>query len=128
MEKKDKKKVLIIDDDFFIRDVYCEALNSNGFDTIMAVNGEDGLKKAAAENPDLILLDITMPIMDGWAVLQKLRESGEYGKKVPIIILTNLSAGNERAIKKIAENEPLYYIVKSSVTPQQVVDKVRRKI
>jgi len=127
-KKTIKKKILIIDDDFFIRDIYATALNSEGFEVITAENGEEGLQKVFDKTPDLILLDILMPVEDGLTMLQKLREKNNYGKNVPVILLTNLSAGNEDIVKKIAETEPVYYIVKSTLTPQQVVLKVKEII
>ena len=128
MEKTSKKKILIVDDDFFIRDIYSTVLKSEGFEVIMAENGKEGLKKTLSEIPDLILLDVLMPIEDGLTMLQKLRERNDYGKKVPVILLTNLSAGNEDIIRKIAKTEPVYYIVKASLTPHQVVEKVKERM
>ncbi len=119
------KTILIVEDDLAIIDIYSTALSVEGFEVFTAVNGEEGLQKALAETPDLILLDILMPVMDGLTMLQKLREENDYGKKVAVILLTNLSAGNEDIIKKIAETEPIYYIVKNSLTIKELVEKVK---
>ena len=128
MIKKIKTKILIIDDDLSIIDIYSIELRRDGFSVITAMDGEEGLKKALSETPDLILLDILMPVMDGLTMLQKLRQENEYGKKVPVILLTNLSAGNEDIIKKIAVTEPVYYIVKTSMTLDQVVDEIKKRL
>ncbi len=120
-----KEKILIVEDDPAIIDVYSIALGQEGFKVIKASNGQEGLEQAEAEKPDLILLDILMPVMDGLEMLKRLRETEKNGKKIPVMILTNLSAGNEDIVKTIAETEPLYYIVKSSTTPKQMTDKVK---
>ena len=95
----------------------------------VANNGEKALQIAGSEAPpDLILLDISMPVMDGLTMLQKLREANEYGKNVPVIFLTNLSASNEDIVRKVAETEPAYYMVKTSTTPEEVVEKIKERL
>lgn len=128
MGKKNKNVLLVVDDDPNTRDIYSIELQAGGFEVLTASNGEEGLKTALAENPDLILLDIQMPVMDGLTMLGKLREESDYGKKVPVILLTNLSASNEDIIKKLAETGPSYYIVKVNATPRQVLEKVKEKL
>lgn len=126
MNQKNKKtiKILIAEDDAATRDIYSTILIKNGFEVITAVNGKEGLEKAFENNPDLILLDILMPIMDGFAMLKELRENEEYGKSVPVVLLTNLSADNEEIIKKVVQTEPAYYIVKAGFSPNDLVKKV----
>ena len=129
MPNKNKKKILVIDDDPSVLDMYLIALKSAGFEVLSAPNGKEGLKKAISKTPDLILLDILMPVMDGFSMLQKLRSENEYGKNVPVILLTNLSAGGkEDIIEKIAKTEPVNYIVKISVTPEEVVKKIKERL
>ena len=82
------KKVLIVDDEVKIRQLTADELKKKGFEVIEATNGEEGLQSALKDKPDLILLDITMPVMDGLTMLQKLRAEPE-GKKVQVIVLTN---------------------------------------
>lgn len=123
-----KKKILIVEDDLNAIDIYSTALMENGFEVVVAKDGQEGLKKAAEEKPNLILLDILMPVMDGFTMLQKLRQEGDYGKKVPVVMLTNLSATSEDIIKKVAETEPVQYIVKASFPIDQVVKKVREAL
>lgn len=129
MDKNNKNKVLlIVDDDPNTRDIYSIELQAVGFEILTASNGEEGLKTAIASKPALILLDIQMPVMDGLTMLGKLREEGDYGKNVPVILLTNLSASNEEIIQKLAETGPSYYIVKVNATPRQVLEKVVEKL
>ena len=68
-----------------------------------AKDGEEGLKVANEKHPDLILLDIIMPKMDGLTMMKELREGSEWGKKVAVILLTNLSSDEDRIIKSIAD-------------------------
>ena len=128
MAQKTKNKILIVDDDSGIRDIYSIALSAKDFDVITAVNGEEGLEKSIKETPDLILLDISMPVMDGLTMLKKLRATNDYAKKVKVILLTNLSAGNEDIIKGVVETEPDYYIVKSSLSVSELVKKVKEVV
>ncbi|MCX6721078.1 MAG: response regulator [Candidatus Staskawiczbacteria bacterium] len=120
-----KTKILLVEDDEDVREIYSAALIRNGFEVILAVNGEEGLEKALKNTPDLILLDILLPIMNGFAMLKKLREENEYGKNVPVILLTNLSPDFDDILKGVLETDPAYYIVKVNFSPQQVVEKIR---
>ena len=120
-------KVAIADDHALFRTGVKTSLSSRK-DIQMVAEAENGmqlLNLLRHIQPDVVLLDIQMPIMDGLTMLEKLRQEGEYGKQVPVIMLTNLSAGNENIIKKVAETSPISYIVKSSVSPQQIADKVK---
>lgn len=121
------KKILIVEDEIPLREALVDKLTREGFDALEAKNGEEGLQAALKEKPDLILLDIIMPVMDGMTMMKKLRED-EWGKKVPIILLTNLSATEERIVKGIVENEPAYYLVKSDWKIGDVVKKVKERL
>lgn len=120
------KKVLIVEDETALREALVDKLTREGFDALEAKDGEEGLKIALKEHPGLILLDIIMPKMDGMTMMKKLRED-EWGKGVPIILLTNLSATEEKIIKGIVENEPSYYLVKSDWKIEDVVKKVKEQ-
>jgi len=120
-----KNKILVVDDDTSLLEGYIMALGANDFETLKAQNGQEGLDIALAEKPDLILLDIMMPIMDGLTMLQKLRQENDYGAKVPVILLTNLNANSEDVVKKVVETGPAFYLIKSDYTFQQVVGKVK---
>jgi DNA-binding response OmpR family regulator len=120
----DKKKILIIEDEEEMQRVVSEAFENQGFTTLTANNGEEGLIVALREHPDLVLLDILMPKMDGMVMLQKLRLD-EWGKAVPVIILTNVSPNASSVINSVLENEPAYYLVKSDVKLEGIVEKVK---
>jgi CheY-like chemotaxis protein len=92
-----KKKILLVDDDPDIRDVLTMILESRGYQTVSASDGLECLAALRAENPDLILLDLLMPKMDGFAVLKKLPEEkwAQY-KTIPILILSSIREGASR--------------------------------
>ena len=121
------KKILIVEDEQDLREALTDKLTREGFSVLAAKNGEEGLKVALDARPDLILLDIVMPIMDGMTMMKKLREENEWGKNVSIILLTNLSATDE-IISGIVEDEPAYYLVKSDWKIGDVVKKVRERL
>jgi len=129
-ESKDKKILVIeeIEDDKSLREVIHEKFSHEGFKVIDAKNGEEGLTLALREHPDLIVLDILMPDMDGITVMEKLRNSNEWGKQVPIILLTNLSADSERVNKAIADFYPAYFILKSNYSIGELVEKIRERL
>ncbi len=123
---EDKKTViLIVEDEEVIRKAYADELRDGGFSVLTAANGRDGLELALHEKPNLILLDILMPVMDGLTMMSELREKGEYGKNVSIILLTNLSPNEERIMKAVTKNEPAYYLVKADWDLSKVVEKIK---
>lgn len=130
-ENENNKKILVIEeveDEASLRNVLRDKFTLEGFSVFEARDGEEGLEIALREHPDLILLDILLPKMDGLTMMQKLREANDWGKKVPIILLTNLSANDERINKAITENEPAYYLVKSDYTMNDLVGKIRERL
>lgn len=123
-----KKTILIIEDEASQRKALAEKFTREGFMVLEAKDGVQGLAVALEAQPDLILLDIVMPKMDGMTMLKKLRKKSAWGKTVPVILLTNLSADSEEINKGIAENEPAYYLVKSDWSIGDVVAKVRERL
>lgn len=122
---KQNKTILILEDDVPVLNALSDKLKREGFETLQAENGEVGLELATKNHPDMILLDIIMPIMDGEEFLKKIRKSKEtWGKKVPIMILTNLS---EESKKKLEKYHPTFYFVKTSLSMNDVVEKIREQ-
>ncbi len=117
------KKVLLVDDDIALVNLYEKSLKDAGFDVYKAHNGIEGHKVALREHPDLILLDIKMPGMDGMTMMKKVR-SDFLGKNVPIIMLTNLDT-DDKILQGIVEDQPAYYLLKDNVDPEGVVEKVK---
>ncbi|MFZ3032030.1 MAG: response regulator [Candidatus Moraniibacteriota bacterium] len=125
MEEQDiwaKKKVCIVDDDADLREIYSMTFNREGFDVVLATDGEEGLKMIRAERPDIILLDLHMPVKNGIEVLEELDHDKELSK-IPVIVLSNID--HEEAFKKVGEFETRFYLIKSLNSPQKVVDYVR---
>ncbi|OGH69013.1 MAG: hypothetical protein A3D53_03865 [Candidatus Magasanikbacteria bacterium RIFCSPHIGHO2_02_FULL_45_10] len=118
------KKILVVEDEPDMRQALVESLRYEGFDVLQAANGVEGLEEALARRPDLIILDILMPKMDGMEMMKKLRQSDSWGRKVPIILLTNLSA-DDKIMQGIVEDEPSYYLIKSDWKIPDVIEKVR---
>lgn len=117
-----KIKVLLVEDDKMIIDMYTLKFTQEGFDVTQAENGKDGLDKASQVDPDVILLDIILPQMDGFTVLKALKEDDKT-KDVPVVLLTNL--GQDGDVKKGLELGATDYLIKANFTPAQVVDKVK---
>ncbi|HEX7042877.1 MAG TPA: response regulator, partial [Patescibacteria group bacterium] len=122
-----KKIVLITEDEPPMLNILTDKLSENGFDTLQAKNGEEGLKMALEHHPDLILLDILMPKMDGLTMMKSLRED-DWGKNVPVIILTNVSADTDETLQTIVKTQPAYYFVKSNSRLDDILEKVKEII
>lgn len=118
-----KKKILIIEDDLALLDVLSEGVSGAGFEVARAMNGEEGLSAVFEEKPDLILLDLIMPKMDGVTMLDKLRKE-EWGKDVPVIVLTNLSSPED--ISKTVDKGVSNYLVKSNWKLEEIIEKVKQ--
>ena len=128
MADNTQKTILIVEDEPALLKVYAEGLNEVRFRVLRAKNGQEGLELALLHKPDLILLDILMPVMDGLTMMKKLREEHLWGKGVPIIFLTNLSASEEKIMKAITDYEPAYYLIKSDYTLEGVVEKIKERL
>ncbi len=118
------KKILVVEDEPDMRQALVESLQHEGFEVIQAANGAEGLARATLHHPDLIILDILMPKMDGMEMMKKLRKQNTWGREVKIILLTNLSA-DDKIMRGIVEDEPSYYLVKSDWKIPDVIEKVR---
>jgi len=123
-----KTKILVVEDESVINKTYADELRDEGFFVFTATNGRDGLELALREKPDLILLDILMPIMDGLTMMDELRKKDSYGKNVPIILLTNLSSSEKKILDAIVKNEPAYYLIKSDWDLSNVVEKIKERL
>lgn len=117
------KKILIIEDDAFLREVYVDTLKSEGFTVGTAVDGEDAFAKIKQDTWDLILFDILLPKMNGFQVIEKLqKEPGFALQKNSIVFLTNLDKQDD--IKK-ALSLGMGYLIKSQITPGDLVKEVK---
>ncbi len=120
----DKKiKILLIEDDSFLSGMYDTKMKLEGFDVVLAEDGAKGLELAVSQGPDIILLDIILPKMDGFTALKHLKDNPET-KKIPVILMTNLGQKEdvERGIALGAQD----YLVKAHFMPSEVVEKIRQ--
>lgn len=118
-------KIAIIEDDLVISQMYRMKFEADGFEVRVAENGRDGVLLAENMKPDLILLDMQMPEMNGEEALTEIRKQA-WGKTIPVIILTNL--GEEEAPKGLHALGIHSYIVKADLTPRQVVQRVKEAL
>lgn len=119
------KKILIVEDEFALRDTLKEVLLHEGFSVSAATDGEEGLALALREHPDLILLDIILPRMDGITMLKKLREDA-WGKGVKVILLTNVDTTKE--VAAAIEQGAYEYLVKSDWKIEDVVAMIKKEL
>jgi len=117
------KKVLIVEDDKFLAKMLGRMLESHQYETILASNGKEGLVKASADQPNLILLDIMLPDIDGFDLLETIKNN-EKTKKIPVIIISNL--GQPEDIQQGRSLGAKDYLVKSDLSLDEVVKKVRK--
>ena len=115
-------KILIVEDDSLMSRMYQKIFTFEGYEVVLATNGEEGLEKVRAEKPTIVLLDVMMPKMNGIQVLEKLKLDPNT-KQIPVVMLTNLAGAQdaEVALSKGA----VKYIVKSEYEPKQVVGLVK---
>lgn len=113
---------MIVEDDIFIRDIYKVRFEQEGFEVILAENGLVALEKMQQGiNPEIILLDIIMPGLDGVGVLKKLKENEQW-RDLPVVMLTNISEKDK--VNEAIELGIKDYLIKSHFTPSEVVQKI----
>lgn len=125
MTKTNSKTILIVEDEEPLQKILSDCFKREGFKILSACDGKDGLKQAVTKHPDLILLDVIMPLMDGITMLEELRKK-EKDNHIPVIILTNLSS-NDRAA--MARGHGVYdYLIKTDWKLEDLVKKVKQKL
>lgn len=118
-------KIAIIEDDPVISQMYRMKFEADGFEVQLASNGKRGVAMVESFKPDLILLDIQMPELNGTEALAIIRKN-DWGKDIPVIVLTNL--GEEESPKELKSLGIESYIVKANFTPRQVVQRVKETL
>lgn len=126
METEQKKKVLIVEDDIALRKVLCDRLTDDGFEVSQAANGEEGLAQAIPNHPDIIILDIFMPKMDGISMLSKLRSADSWGKHVKVIVLTNSTDAD--TVAKVSGFGSTEFLIKSEWSLEALVARIRENL
>lgn len=116
------KKILIIEDDKFLRELISQKIQKEGYDIAEAVDGEKGIKGVKDAKPDLVLLDLILPGIDGFEVLSRIKADPETSK-IPVIILSNL--GQKEDIDRGLKMGAIDYMIKAHFTPAEIITKVR---
>lgn len=117
------KKILIIEDDTFLSEMYANKLSQSNFEVEVALDGQQGLEKIKEAKPDLILLDIVLPKIDGFEILRQVKADPKL-KKIPIVLLTNL--GQQSDLEKGLSLGADEYIIKAHFSPTAVVTKIKK--
>lgn len=119
------KTILFIEDESALQKTFGDVLKQEGYKIIPALDGEEGLRLAKKERPDLILLDLVLPKTHGFDVLKKLKE-GEETKDIPVIVLTNLEGVEE--VDRAIELGATTYLVKAQYSLEEVVEKINKAL
>jgi DNA-binding response OmpR family regulator len=116
------KKILIIEDDKFLRELISRKLVSENYTPVEAKDGEEGLKKIKDEHPDLVLLDLILPGIDGFEVLAQAKQNPKVAE-IPVIILSNL--GQRDDVEKGMTLGAADFLIKAHFTPQEIISKIK---
>ena len=119
------KKILLVEDDPFLIDIYTVKFKKVGYSVEVVSRGDMVLKKAKSIKPDLIILDIVLPNMDGWEVLQAIKKSNQL-KKTKVIILSNI--GEKEDIERGLKYGVVKYLIKSRYTPSEIAEEIKEII
>jgi len=119
------KKILIVEDEEIILDLLQKKLTEAGYEISVARDGEEGLRMIREIKPDIILLDIIMPKMGGFEVMEEMQKDREL-KKIPVIVVSN--SGQPVEIDKAQELGAKDWLIKTEFDPQEVIDKVKKQV
>ncbi len=119
------QKILIVEDDKFLREMITRKLDKEDYETIQAVDGKEGLERMREEKPDLVLLDLIMPGVGGFEVLEEAKKDPEI-ESIPIVILSNLGQKSEveRGLDLGAED----FLIKAHFTPREIIKKIQETV
>ncbi len=116
------RKILVVEDDIFLRKVISRKLFKSGYLPVEAADGEKGFEDLKKEKPDLVLLDLVLPEMTGFEFLAKIKKDASFSK-IPVIILSNL--GDKKSIDRGKEMGAVDYLIKAHFTPGEIIDKIK---
>ncbi|MAF20668.1 MAG: response regulator [Parcubacteria group bacterium] len=120
---KKNELILIVEDDKFLRELLVRKIKDEGFKLSIAVTGQEALAKAKKDRPQLILLDLILPGMGGFEVLEQIRIDPQISK-IPVIILSNI--GEEREVEKGIQLGASGYLIKAHFTPDEIIQKIKQ--
>ena len=118
-----RKTVLIVEDDKILSNALKVKFQNENFTVLTAFDGNEAKKIALSQHPDVITLDLLMPVKDGINFMDEIRQDN-WGKTVPIIILTNLEA-NDKMVSKIIKDKPSFYLIKTNTNLESIVNKIK---
>lgn len=121
-ERNDSKKVLLVEDDPLLIDIYSSKLKESGFLVSVAEDGERALQKIKEETPDLVVLDIVLPKIDGWEIIREIKKDKRLNS-LKVVILSNL--GQKGEIEKGLEMGAQKYLIKAHYTPSEIVKQIK---
>ncbi|NOQ68251.1 response regulator [Patescibacteria group bacterium] len=122
-----KQKILIIEDEKVLSELLEKKIKEEGYEASIAMDGEEGLESMKKEKPDLVLLDIIMPRMDGFRVMEEMNKDPELNlKKIPVVIVSN--SGQPVEIDKALDLGVRDYLIKTQFDPMEVIDKIKKQI
>jgi DNA-binding response OmpR family regulator len=116
------KSILLVEDDPFLIDIYTTKLKEADFSVEVATDGNEGLQKAKENPPDLIVLDIVLPHIDGWEVLKEIKNDKKL-KDLKVVIISNL--GQKEEVEKGLKIGATKYLIKAHYTPSEVVEEIK---
>ena len=119
------KKILVIEDDKFLRKIITRKLLKEGYEVFEAIDGEEGMKGLQENKPDLVLLDLVLPEIDGFEVLAKMKIIPAISK-IPVIVLSNL--GEKKDIEKALKMGAKDYLIKAHFTPEEIIERVENTL
>jgi len=119
------KKILLIEDDPFLSDIYTAKLKDAGFEVEVMTEGDAVISKITEKKPDLVLLDIVLPHLDGWEVLKQIKETSSL-KDLKVIILSNL--GQKSEVEKGLNLGAVKYLIKAHYTPTEIAEEIKKII
>ena len=117
------KKILLVEDDPFLTDIYSSKFKEAGFSIEVVGDGEATLRKIEEKKPDLIMLDLVLPHVDGWEILKKIKEDTKFNK-IPVVVFSNL--GQRGDIEKGMAMGAVKYLIKAQYTPSEVVSEIKK--
>jgi len=123
MKHRRHKVVLVVEDDTALNHALVTSLEREGYEVLAAKDGKEGFELAISRHPDLILLDLLMPILDGHEMIGNLRDDS-WGSTANVIILTNFSMSESKVTKTVLESRPLYFFVKSEMKLKELMSYV----
>lgn len=123
MSTKQTQRILLVEDDSFLSNIYQTKFTKEGYQVSVAGDGEEALKAVKIKKPDIILLDVLLPKLDGFAVLEKLKKDTET-KDIPVILLTNL--GQRDDVDRGLQLGAADYLIKAHFKPSETVEKVKK--